>query len=121
MGASLRLGILSDLHLVRDTTRRQSWQNQYDFAGVEERCERAHALFARHEVDAVLLLGDLANDGDVPMLRRALRLGRSDVPTFVVGGNHDGVGRLARALEAEPGTARMAGVRGRGLGGIGRF
>jgi len=118
MATTLRAGILADLHLVKDTSRRQSWQNAYDFAGVERRCERAHAFFARHEVDVVLLLGDLAEDGDLPMLRRALRLGSSDAPTFVVGGNHDGVGRLPRALRGEPGAARLAGARGRRVGGL---
>jgi predicted phosphodiesterase len=118
MATTLRAGVLADLHLVKDTSRRHTWQNEYDFAGLEERCELAHALFARHEVDVVLLLGDLADDGDLPMLRRALRLGSSEAPTFVVGGNHDGVGRLPRALSAEPGAARLVGARGRRLGGL---
>jgi predicted phosphodiesterase len=66
----------------------------------------------------VLLAGDLAEDGDVPQLRRALRLSRSAAPVFVVGGNHDGVGQLPRALRAEPGAARMIGARGRMIGGV---
>jgi predicted phosphodiesterase len=103
---------------VEDTDRRQEWQNRYDFAGVEERCERAIELFADHDVDVVLLVGDLAEDGDVPLLRRALRLGRSAAPAFVVGGNHDGVGQLPRALRAEPGAARMIGARGREIGRV---
>jgi calcineurin-like phosphoesterase family protein len=112
------LGILSDLHLVQDTSRRGLWQNPYDFAGVQDRCERALALFAERGVDAVVLVGDLSEDAELPMLRRALRLAASDAPTFVVAGNHDGVGRLQRALQAEPGTARPLGVRGRALGGV---
>jgi predicted phosphodiesterase len=103
---------------VEDTRRRQEWQNRYDFARVEKRCERALELFADREVDVVLLVGDLAEDGDLPMLRLATRLGRADVPTFVVGGNHDGVGRLPRALSAESGAARMIGARGRALGEV---
>jgi predicted phosphodiesterase len=103
---------------VEDTKRRQEWQNRYDFAGVAERCRRAVELFAAREVDVVLLVGDLAEDGDLPMLRRAVRLARSTVPTFVVGGNHDGVGQLPRALSAEPGAARMIGARGRVLAGM---
>jgi predicted phosphodiesterase len=113
-----RAGILADLHLVEDVNRRQEWQNSYDFAGVEERCERSSQLFAEHEVDVVLLVGDLAEDGDIPMLRKALRLGRSAAPVSVVGGNHDGVGHLPRALRAEPGAARMVGVRGRDVGAV---
>lgn len=103
---------------MEDTSRRQEWQNRYDFAGVEGRRERALELFAGHDVDAVLLVGDLAEDGDLPVLRRALRLGRLDAPAFVVGGNHDGVGQLPRALRAEPGAARMLGARGRDVGDV---
>jgi predicted phosphodiesterase len=103
---------------VEDTSRRQEWQNRYDFAGLEQRCVRAMRLFADQQVDAILLVGDLAEDGDVPMLRRALRLARAAAPVFVVGGNHDGVGMLRRALQAEPGTARMIGARGREVAGL---
>jgi predicted phosphodiesterase len=103
---------------VEDTSRRQEWQNRYDFAGVEPRCERALELFADQRVDVVLLVGDLAEDGDLPSLRRALRFGFSGAPAFVVGGNHDGVRMLARALRAEPGKARMIGARGREIAGV---
>jgi predicted phosphodiesterase len=103
---------------VEDTSRRQEWQNRYDFAGLERRCDRALELFADQRVDVVLLVGDLAEDGDLPSLRRALRLGFADAQAFVVGGNHDGVGMLARALQAEPGNARMVGARGREVAGV---
>lgn len=114
----MRLGILSDLHLVEDTDRRGAWQNPYDFAGVEDRCERALELFDRRGVDAVVLVGDLSEDAELRMLRRALRLAASGAPTFVVAGNHDGVGRLSRALQAEPRAGRLIGVRGRTIEGV---
>lgn len=75
-------------------------------------------MFADRQVDVVVLVGDLAEDGDLPSLRRALRLGCTTTPAFVVGGNHDGIGMLARALRAEPGTARMIGARGRDVAGV---
>jgi predicted phosphodiesterase len=114
----LRFGLLSDLHLVEDTNRRGAWQNPYDFAGVEERCRRALALFERQRVDAVLLVGDLSEDAEPRMLRRALRLAALDAPTFVVAGNHDGVGQIPRALRAEPSGGRPLGVRGRAIAGV---
>ena len=113
---------------MEDTSLRRSWQNAYDFAGVEERCEQALELFAAEDVDVVLLVGDLAEDGGLRELRRVLRLGRSPsggaaadrpaAPVLVVGGNHDGVGQLPRALRAEPGRARMIGARGRAVAGL---
>jgi predicted phosphodiesterase len=118
MGTSLRAGILSDLHFVSDTSRRGIWQNPYDFAGVAERCERALELFDREEVDVVLLVGDLSEDAELPMLRRALRLRSRRAPTFAVAGNHDGMGRIPRARRGERGTARMLGVRGREMDGV---
>jgi predicted phosphodiesterase len=114
----VRLGILSDLHLVENTDRRGAWQNPYDFAGVQDRCERALELFHRRGVDAVVLVGDLSEDAELRMLRRALRLAASGAPTFVVAGNHDGVGQLSRALQAEPGAGRLIGVRGRTVEGV---
>lgn len=68
----VRLGVLTDIHVVQDPAREAGWINRYDFAGVEERCRRARTLFERSEVDCVLLLGDLAHDGDLPSLRGAL-------------------------------------------------
>jgi predicted phosphodiesterase len=114
----MRAGILSDLHLVTDTTRRGAWQNPYDFAGVEERCERALALFEEREMDAVVLVGDLSEDAELRMLRRALRLRAPGMPTFAVAGNHDGMGRVTRARRAEQHPARMLGVRGQRVGGV---
>jgi predicted phosphodiesterase len=97
---NIRFGVLTDVHAVQDVTRRASWHNPYDFAGVEERRSRALELFAKEGVDRLLLLGDLAHDGDIPSLRRILRPSGLDAPVLAVGGNHDGgqpTGQLARA------------------------
>ena len=85
--------------MVGDPGRSASWQNAYEFAGVEQRCRRAVELFARKRVHLVLLLGDLAHDGDLASLSAALRSCAAEVPVLVVSGNHDGpAGRLEQAL-----------------------
>ena len=70
---ALRVGVLTDLHHVQDPSRRGGWINRYDFAGVVERCERAIELFTREGVSRVLLLGDLAHDGDLASVRQIVR------------------------------------------------
>jgi predicted phosphodiesterase len=102
----LRVGVLSDTHVVQDVSRRASWHNAYDFSGVEDRIRRAVDLFAREGVELLLVLGDLAHDGDAPSLRRALAPALDGPTAFVVGGNHDGA-RPTAALAA----LGMAGLR----------
>lgn len=119
-----RFGILTDLHAVQDVTRRAAWHNPYDFAGVEERRAQALDLFASEAVDRVLLLGDLAHDGDLPSLRRMLRARGLPAPALAVGGNHDGARPTDQLARAGPeslglpgwravrhGPVRLAGVR----------
>ena len=81
---ALRVGVLTDLHHVQDPSRRAGWINRYDFAGVVERCERAIELFTREGVSRVLLLGDLAHDGDLASVRQIVRAARSSVPLLAV-------------------------------------
>jgi predicted phosphodiesterase len=120
----VRFGVLTDLHEVQDHTRQAAWHNPYDFAGVEQRHRRALELFAGAGIHRLLLLGDLAHDGDLPSLRRMLRADRLDVPVLAVGGNHDGPRPTDRLAEAGPrsltlpgwravrhGAVRVAGVR----------
>jgi predicted phosphodiesterase len=120
----VRLGVLTDLHAVRDVTRRAAWHNAYDFAGVEERCRRAIELFQRERVERVLVLGDIAHDGDLASMRRVLAPVTSGPPVLAVGGNHDSAqptGQLARAAGASlrlpgwratrTGSTKVAGLR----------
>jgi predicted phosphodiesterase len=93
----IRFGVLTDVHVVQDVTRQEAWHNPYDFAGVENRRDRALRLFESEAADRLLLLGDLAHDGDLPSLRRGLRPGAFAAAQLAVGGNHDG-GRPTRAL-----------------------
>jgi Calcineurin-like phosphoesterase len=120
----LRLGVLTDIHAVRDPARRAGWINPYDFAGALERCRQALELFASARVDRVLLLGDLTHDGDLPSVRKVLKVAASSVPLLAVGGNHDSpdpTAQIARAGGDAVGlpswravgadTVRVAGLR----------
>ena len=86
----IRFGVLTDIHVVQDVTRQEAWHNPYDFAGVEDRRDRALRLFESQAADRLLLLGDVAHDGDLPSLRRGLRPGGFAAAQLAVGGNHDG-------------------------------
>ena len=87
----MRLGVVSDIHWSADPDARGEWHGPFDFAAVPERLDRARVAFRRERVDAVAVVGDLANAGDVASAKAVLDrlsdgLGR---PLLVVAGNHD--------------------------------
>ena len=92
----------------------RGWINRYDFAGVVERCERAIELFTREGVSRVLLLGDLAHDGDLASVRQIVRAARSSVPLLAVGGNHDSPDPTKRIAAAGRDRVRLPGWRALG-------
>lgn len=114
----LRLGVLADIHAVQDPARRARWINRYDFAGVLERCERALELFASERVDRVVLLGDLAHDGDLPSLRQVLQAAASPLPLLAVGGNHDSPEPTAQIARAADDSVQLPGWRAVGAGSV---
>lgn len=103
---NVRFGVLTDIHGVQDSARSASWHNAYDFAGVLPRCRDALVLFEREGVDHVLVLGDVAHDGDLPSVRDVMEIVTSGPAPLAVGGNHD---------SAEP-TLRLAEAAGDSLG-----
>jgi predicted phosphodiesterase len=107
----VRLGVLSDIHVVQDVARREAWHNAYDFAGVEARLGRALELFARERVELLLVLGDLAHDGDLASLKAVLRQLAGGPRVRLVGGNHDGRRPSARLREAGAAAAELPGWR----------
>ena len=111
---ALRVGVLTDLHHVQDPSRRGRWINRYDFAGVVERCERAVELFTREGVSRVLLLGDLAHDGDLASVRQIVRAAKSSVPLLAVGGNHDSPDPTKRIAAAGRDRVQLPGWRALG-------
>jgi predicted phosphodiesterase len=110
----VRLGVVSDVHWCVGEPPDAAWHNPFDFAGLGARLERALALFAAAEVDAVVALGDLTHAGDEASMRAALeRL----APRLAVAGNHDCLERddqLARC-GGSGAAIEVAGVRVAGV------
>jgi calcineurin-like phosphoesterase family protein len=128
----MRLGIVSDIHVVPAGTPSVTWHNPYPFDRATEFVEKAVAFFNERELDAVLVLGDLTHFGDEPSTRQAVSLlSRLNAPAIAVAGNHDtalpmtdwrvlvdgaGAGRLTMANGAPLATAPAL----RGIGAINR-
>jgi len=88
---TLRLGVVADPHLSLRGGE-ASWHNPYRLADAHERLDAALSDERLADVDAFVLLGDLAHFGDRPSVRRCIesvdktRLGR---PAVLISGNHD--------------------------------
>lgn len=132
----MRLAVVSDLHLALAPTEPAAWHNAFDFAGVPARIDQAGAAFRRARVDAVVVGGDLAHDGDEASARAVLeRLSaRLHRPVLVVAGNHDclegddqldrcvtGRCEMLTAAGVEVGGVRLAGVAIEGDAEAGTF
>ena len=87
----MRLGVISDIHWTTDPDARGEWHGPFDFAALPERLDRARAAFRREQVDAVAVVGDVTNAGDVASAKAVLdRLSDGLArPLLVVAGNHD--------------------------------
>jgi len=85
------LAQLSDLHICDE------WEGVEPVAQVERVVEAIRAL--PNPLDAVLVSGDLADDGSLESYARARELlERLDAPIYVLPGNHDDRGRLREAF-----------------------
>jgi 3',5'-cyclic-AMP phosphodiesterase len=86
------LAQLSDLHLC------DQWEGVDPYAQVERVVEAVRGL--PNPVDAVVVTGDLTDDGSEESYRLARELlGRFDAPVRVLPGNHDDRARLRRAFD----------------------
>jgi predicted phosphodiesterase len=126
---SIRLAVLSDLHRTTDRYLRSQFHNEYDFAGVPNRIERALRWFAEEAVDALIVCGDFTHNADPEAMRMVLEecCAELDVPVIAVAGNHDvenGEDELVRTIErasidrlvaAQTAGQFIAGVRIAGL------
>jgi len=89
--ATLRLGLVADPHLSLQGGE-ASWHNPYRLVDAHERLDRALSDERLADVDAFVLLGDLAHFGDRPSIQRCIesvdktRAGR---PAVLISGNHD--------------------------------
>src|SRR5947208_2995027 len=87
----LCLGVVADPHLSLQGGE-ASWHNPYRLVDAHERLDRALRDEPLADVDAFVLLGDLAHFGDRPSIQRCIesvdktRVGR---PAVLISGNHD--------------------------------
>lgn len=100
-----RVGVVSDIHVVPDTTKTGEWNEPIRYDRALPRLAQALDWFRDEHVDAVLILGDLSDDGDVESIRDALDVCAQhlDAPGYVLGGNHDApLGTLGHEVDARP-------------------
>lgn len=86
----MKLGVLTDIHLAPVGYVGGGWHNPYAFDRAEAMLADAIAGHRADRVDAIAMLGDLANNGDAATLGPALEpLAAAGVPVWVLEGNHD--------------------------------
>lgn len=115
-GKPVRLLCSADLHLGRYPSRIPTGRRELS---VEYIWERLVDYAIDEGVDALVLAGDLVDQDNkffesfAPLERGLKRLGKADIPTFAVAGNHDYdvLPRLAEVLD--PDTFRLLGRGGR--------
>jgi len=100
----VRLGILTDIHLSPPDNPADGWHNPHQFKTVRERLAKSIRWLETEGVDRIAVLGDLTHHGDEAPLREVIEmLGASNVPIWVLPGNHDltsGSATFAGAIEA---------------------
>lgn len=88
--AEIRLGVISEIHIVPPGTPEGVWHNPFLFEQAEELFGRAVERCVQAEVDAIAILGDLTHFADAGSFAGVRRvLATVDLPVFVLPGNHD--------------------------------
>src|SRR5688572_3443684 len=117
-----RIGVVSDVHVTPDVDRTGRWNELIHYDRALPRLAMALEWFEEEDVDAILVLGDLTEDGDQESLSQALDAvqDKVDRATYVFAGNHDGavLGELSQQVDARPPLALVPDgiVRGVPLG-----
>lgn len=86
----VRLGIVSEVHIVPPGSPPSTWHNPLLFDQAEALFRSALARCVEQDVDAIAILGDLTHYADpasFAVVRRALE--EVDLPVYVLPGNHD--------------------------------
>jgi predicted phosphodiesterase len=112
----IRLGIVSDLHWASGSHASASWHNEFDFDGVPERLRSALTYFRQAHANAVVIAGDLSQDGDLASTKAVLAAVKDGWPGLVlaVNGNHECIetdDQLDRALGTEGHFLDVRGTR----------
>jgi Icc-related predicted phosphoesterase len=86
----MKLGVVTDPHLAATGSPVAQFHNPYDFANAQRNLVRALEHHAAAGVDAIAMLGDLANGGDEASHELGLTLVEgAGIPVWAVPGNHD--------------------------------
>jgi hypothetical protein len=88
--AQIRLGVITEVHIVPPGTPEGFWHNPFLFDQAEELFGQAVERCVAAGVDAIAILGDLthyADPGSFAGVRRVLET--TDLPVYVLPGNHD--------------------------------
>jgi len=100
----VRLGILTDIHLSPPGSPPAAWHNPYQLDTVRERLAQSIRWLEGQGVDRIAVLGDLTHHGDEPSLHETIEiLATSNVPVWVLPGNHDltsGIAPFSGAIDA---------------------
>lgn len=86
----VRLGVVTEVHIVPPGSPPGFWHNPFLFDQAEELFRNALARCVEEDIDAIAILGDLthyADPGSFAVVRRVLET--VDLPVYVLPGNHD--------------------------------
>jgi len=88
----MKLGVITDIHLYPNpnTEKHFAWHNPYPIQRALAQYDAALARCLNENVDAIIILGDIAHVGDDTSLEAAIeRAATMGKPVWVVPGNHD--------------------------------
>jgi hypothetical protein len=90
MSNQIRLGIISEIHIVPPGTPEGHWHNDFRFSEAEALFRSAVERCMALEVDAIAILGDLTHFADADSFAKVRRvLETIALPVYVLPGNHD--------------------------------
>jgi hypothetical protein len=85
-----RLGLLSDVHLAGTNARPRRWHHAMPLGASHDLWAQALERLSALSVDAIIVAGDLSDQGDEDTLRRAVEaLAATGLPCWLAPGNHD--------------------------------
>jgi hypothetical protein len=88
--ATLKIGVIADIHAAPADCPPESWQAEYAPANGAALARKAIDRLRTESIDALFVLGDNANNGDHQSMKDAVAAVSSlSVPTWIVAGNVD--------------------------------
>jgi len=112
--------VLSDIHVAPAGRAPSAWHNRLHYETALDRLDAGVRLAEAHAAAALLLAGDLADDGGDESLDRLLRLASTaTMPVWAAPGNHDAyqaTDALTRAVRRAGSAVRVVSPTWEGLG-----